>query len=99
MYDSSMAIPLTAEQTAALSQQLPLELSAPDGEMYYLLSADQFGRIRAIFDEDLDPRSMYPQMSQTFGAAGWDDPEMDVYDELDPRSGGALINANQVRRI
>jgi hypothetical protein len=80
-----MAIPLTAEQSDALSQQLPLEMTAPDGGTYYLLSADQYGKVRAIFDDDLDPRSMYPQMVQSFGAAGWDDPEMDVYDELDPR--------------
>jgi len=80
-----MAILLTEEQSQALTQNLPAEITTPDGGVFYLLSADQYGRIRALFDDDLDPRSMYPQMAKTFGAAGWDDAKMDVYDELDPR--------------
>jgi hypothetical protein len=36
--------------------------------------------------QDLDDvRLMYPYMAKVFGPAGWDDPEMDEYDALDPR--------------
>jgi hypothetical protein len=36
-------------------------------------------------DDDFDVRQMYPHLAGTFGPAGWDDPEMDCYDALDPR--------------
>lgn len=35
--------------------------------------------------EDIEVRAMYPQLVKTFGPAGWDDPEMDNYNVLDPR--------------
>jgi hypothetical protein len=60
-------------------------MTAADGSVFYLLSADQYGKVRAFLDDDVDPRAMYPHMARVFGPAGWDDPQMDVYDELDPR--------------
>lgn len=35
--------------------------------------------------DEPDVRAMYPHMAKVFGEAGWDDPQMDVYDDLDPR--------------
>ena len=80
-----MAIQLTDEQLQALPEGLPVEMTAADGNVFYLLSADQYGKVRALFDDELDPRAMYPHMAKSFGATGWDDQEMDVYDTLDPR--------------
>jgi hypothetical protein len=52
--------------------------------VYYLISAEQFEQIRALLpDEDLSPRELYPQIAKTAGAAGWNDPLMDVYDHYD----------------
>lgn len=45
-------------------------------------------RIKALFveeDDHLFLREMYPHGMEVFGKAGWDDPAMDVYNDLDPR--------------
>lgn len=36
-------------------------------------------------EETLNVRTLYPHMAKVFGPAGWDDPEMDAYNALDPR--------------
>ena len=51
-------------------------------ESYVLLRADQFEQLQALLEEDgesFDPSMMYPLVEQSFGRAGWDDPEMDDY--------------------
>jgi hypothetical protein len=53
---------------------------------YVLLGAEQFEKVKALFGEDgenFDPSIMYPLIEQSFGKAGWDDPEMDVYNDYD----------------
>jgi len=30
-------------------------------------------------------RDMYPHVMEVFGREGWDDPAMDIYNDLDPR--------------
>lgn len=80
-----MPIPLTVEQSQALSQGLPLELTGSEGSTFFLLSAEQYEKVRAVLEEELDVKAMAPYMARVFGPAGWDDPEMDIYDELDPR--------------
>ena len=30
------------------------------------------------------PRDMYPHVMEVFGREGWDDPAMDIYNDLDP---------------
>jgi hypothetical protein len=53
-------------------------------KLYYLISADQFEKVRAqLIEEDFDPREMYPLISKTAAEAGWNDPEMDAYDRYD----------------
>ena len=53
-------------------------------KLYYLISADQFEKVRALLvEEDFDPREMYPLISKTAAEAGWKDPEMDAYDHYD----------------
>ena len=39
-------------------------------------------------------RDMYPHAMELFGRAGWDDPAMDIYDELDPRREAMKVVAN-----
>ena len=41
--------------------------------------------VRPLLDDETDVRALYPYMAKVFGPDGWDDPEMDIYDELDPR--------------
>jgi hypothetical protein len=53
-------------------------------KVYYLIPADQFDKVRALLtEEEFNPREMYPLIAKTAGAAGWNDPEMDAYDQYD----------------
>ena len=46
-----------------------------------------YDRVRQVFDADESQfvREMTPHVMEVFGREGWDDPAMDVYNELDPR--------------
>jgi hypothetical protein len=47
-----------------------------------------YERVRRVFEADDDTqfvRAMTPHVMEVFGRDGWDDPAMDVYNELDPR--------------
>jgi hypothetical protein len=80
---------------STISEQQRQELQAHAGEpievvddetkqLYYLVSADDFKKVRALLVEvDFEPREMYPLIAKTAGEAGWNDPEMDVYDHYD----------------
>ncbi len=51
---------------------------------YYIISAEQFETVQALLAEgEFSPRELYPLISRTAGAAGWDDPVMDAYDYYD----------------
>ena len=81
--------------TPVLTEQIRQALDAERGQpvkivdeqtsrIYYVISAEQFETVRALFAEgDFDPREIYPLISKTAGEAGWNDPAMDVYDNYD----------------
>lgn len=49
-----------------------------------MLPLNIYQRVRAIFgDESFDVADSYAAQSAVAGSAGWDDPEMDVYDDYD----------------
>ncbi|MEX0704338.1 MAG: hypothetical protein WD069_19715 [Planctomycetales bacterium] len=53
-------------------------------EEYVLLPMPVYDRLAALFtDERFDVADTYAVQSAAAGAAGWDDPEMDVYDDYD----------------
>ena len=53
-------------------------------KVYVLLASDIFDRFKALLDDEpFDVRDTYAAQSAAAGAAGWDDPEMDVYDNYD----------------
>jgi hypothetical protein len=84
-----MSLPLTNEQWAELqaSGELPVRVSDPNHEQeFVLLRAEVYERFKSLFEAD--PVSEQERLFhlQQFGRrAGWDDPEMDVYNDLDPR--------------
>lgn len=82
-----MATQLTHEQHVLLEQHgdKPMPLVDPvDQKVYFLVAGDLFERFRALFnDDDFDVRETYAAQSEVAGKAGWDDPEMDVYDDYD----------------
>jgi hypothetical protein len=61
-------IDLTEEQRRELEQPEPVRARDPKtGEVYVLVRADVYDRMRAVIDG-------------TTRRAGWDDPELDVYE-------------------
>lgn len=84
-----MSIQLTEDQWANVLQghEFPVRVSDPaQSEKFVLLRAEVYERFKALFEEDpvTDQERLF-QLQQFGKRAGWDDPEMDVYDDLDPR--------------
>jgi hypothetical protein len=80
-------IDLTAEQREALSQPGPVRLRDPQtNETYVLVRAETYQRLEGLLSEDKDwSGDAYRAAMEVFARDGWNDPRMDVYDELDPR--------------
>jgi len=86
-YDGGMVTKLTTEQRDDLNQHgnKPVPVIDPvTNAVYFLVSSDIFDRLRDVFgDEAADVRETYASQSAVAGRAGWDDPEMNVYDNYD----------------
>lgn len=83
-------IELTLEQRQALASQsgTPPRAIDPDTHTTYVLIPEaEFARLAALLQEEPSEfmRGMYPHVMEVFGRAGWDDPAMDIYNDLDPR--------------
>ena len=84
-------IELTLEQRQVIAQQgeAPPRAVDPDTHTTYVLIREEvYARVRALLDEEEGNqflRDMHPHVMEIFGQAGWDDPTMDIYDDLDPR--------------
>lgn len=78
---------LTAEMRDALLQHSGQPITVEDDQThlcYLLIPLNVYQRVRSIFaDESFDVTDAYGAQSAAAGAAGWDDPEMDVYDQYD----------------
>jgi len=49
-----------------------------------VVPGDQFDRIKALLTSDeFDIRETYTAQSAALAAAGWDDPELDIYNDYD----------------
>jgi hypothetical protein len=55
---------------------------------FVLLSAEQYEKIRALLDDDrFDIAEAYPLMDEVARSEGWDDPELDIYNQMrEPRT-------------
>lgn len=84
-----MPIVLTEQQWADVKRgaELPVRVQDPAKSAdYVLLRAEVYERFKSLFeDEPVRDAERFHQLQQFGRRAGWDDPEMDVYDELDPR--------------
>lgn len=84
-------IELTLEQRQAVAQQgkKPLRAVDPDTHITYVLLPEEiYARVKALLEEEGGVqflRDMYPHVMEVFGREGWDDPAMDIYNDLDPR--------------
>jgi hypothetical protein len=62
----------------------PTRLVDPEtNEAYVLIPAEQFEKLRSLLSERGEIGNPYPSVDRVFGAEGWDDPTMDVYDDYD----------------
>ncbi len=83
-----MTIELTEEQWANMQGgEIPVRVNDPARTAtFVLVRAEVYERFKSVFEEDAVTEQERLFQLQQFGKrAGWDDPEMDVYDELDPR--------------
>ena len=83
-----MTIQLTEEQWADIQRnELPVRVSDPArSTAFVLVRADVYERFKSLFEEDpVTEQERLFQLQQFGRRAGWDDPEMDIYDDLDPR--------------
>ena len=84
-----MPIQLTEQQWADAQQasESPVRVSDPSRRAtFVLVRADVYDRFKSLFEEDPVTEHERQAQLQRFGQrAGWDDPAMNVYDDLDPR--------------
>jgi hypothetical protein len=84
-------IELTLEQRQAVAQQgeAPPRAVDPDTHTTYVLIREEvYARLQALLGEVEDNqclRDMYPHVMEVFEREGWDDPTMDIYNDLDSR--------------
>lgn len=83
-----VTIPKELQQAMLASHGRPLRLTDPETQAeYVLLQADTYDQLHGLLDNDtpLTPDERRAILIHAGLRAGWDDPEMDVYNELDPR--------------
>jgi hypothetical protein len=83
-----LTIPKELQQAMRASHGRPLRLTDPETEAeYVLLQAEIYDQVqRLLYNEtSLTPDERRAVLIQAGLRAGWDDPEMDVYNDLDPR--------------
>lgn len=82
-----MTLPLTDQlrQALAIHPDEPLELVDEGSHArYVLVPGEQFDRLKALLiADDFELRETYVAQSRALGKAGWDDPEMDIYNDYD----------------
>ena len=80
-----MTIQLTEDQWEKIkSDELPVRVSDPArSATFVLVRAEVYERSKSLFEEDpvTEQERMF-QLQQFGERAGWDDPEMAIYDEL-----------------
>lgn len=84
-------IELTEEQreaVAATGENPPRVVDPNTQTKYVLVREEVYDRVKRILEADEDTeyvREMGQQTLRLFGREGWDDPAMDIYNDLDPR--------------
>jgi hypothetical protein len=82
-------IELTREQHLAIAEQRTGPIRAIDpatSSEYVLLRAEVYDRLKTLLTDDGEwSEGAYAAAMEVFARDGWDDPRMDVYDQLDPR--------------
>lgn len=83
-----IVLPKDMEEAVRASEERTIRLVDPEtNSEYVLLPADLYDQLQELFYEHstLTQDEKRALMLQAGMRAGWDDPEMDVYNDLDPR--------------
>jgi hypothetical protein len=83
-----LTIPKELQQAIRASHGRLLRLTDPDTQAeYVLLEAEMYDQLHGLLynDTSLTPDERRAMLIQAGLRAVWDDPEMDVYNDLDPR--------------
>jgi len=84
-----MTIQLTEAQWSdvSLGEEAPVRVCDPSHNAnFVLVRAEIYERFKSLFEEDpVTEQERLFHLEQFGKRAGWDDPEMDIYDDLDPR--------------
>jgi hypothetical protein len=83
-----IALPKDIQEAVRTSEDQPIRLTDPEtNSEYVLLPAELYDQARELFYEHstLTQDEKRALMVRAGLRAGWDDPEMDVYNDLDPR--------------
>jgi hypothetical protein len=84
-------IELTLEQRQAMLREgeAPPRAIDPDTHTAYVLIRQEiYDRVKELLvdpDHNRFVDDLYPHVMEVFGREGWDDPAMDIYNDLDPR--------------
>lgn len=84
-------IELTPAQRQVVAQEagsLPRAVDPSTQTTYVLIREELYDRVKALFQAEEDNQALHdlhPHVMEVFGRSGWDDPAMDVYNDLDPR--------------
>jgi hypothetical protein len=83
-----ISLPKNIQEAVRTSEDKPIRLTDPEtNSEYVLVPADLYDQIQGLFYDHstltLDEKRAL--LVQAGLRAGWDDPEMDVYNDLDPR--------------
>ena len=83
-----LTIPKELQKAVRASHGRPLRLTDPETHAeYVLLQADTYDQLHGLLSSTplLTPDERRAVLLQAGLRAGWDDPEMDIYNERDPR--------------
>jgi hypothetical protein len=83
-----LTIPKELQQAMRASDGRLLRLTDPETQVeYVLLQAEMYDQPQGLLDNDtsLTPDEKRAVLIQARLRVGWDDPEMEVYNDLDPR--------------
>ncbi|HYV36712.1 MAG TPA: hypothetical protein VE988_13480 [Gemmataceae bacterium] len=73
---------LTEQQRQELNEQEPVAVNPETQEEYILVKRQTYQQMKALLEDTLDIRDAYPLMDAVAAKMGWNDPAMNIYDDL-----------------
>ncbi|HYT90175.1 MAG TPA: hypothetical protein VEL76_15815 [Gemmataceae bacterium] len=72
-------IELTKEQRQELNRPEPMALDPETKEEYVLVRKEVYARLRAVLEDDFNPRDFYPLVDRLMAADDANDPTLESY--------------------